>query len=104
MADERESCSARPKREYERQTVLVGARIQDGQGWHGCQIVNISVGGAKIRISRQFSTRTAVLLHIDNFGQFSGTIVWQHAEEAGVKFNHDMAEIAEAVMGLAMYG
>jgi len=104
MIAEQGSSSTHYEREYERQTVLVEARIQDGQEWCDCRIVNISVGGAKLRTSRQLNTGTSVLLHIDHFGQFSGTIVWQHTDEIGVKFTHNTAEIAEVVMGLAMYG
>ena len=104
MTPDQESSSTQQTREYARQTVLVEARIQDGDEWHDCRIVNISVGGAKLQISRQLTPNAAVLLHIDHFGQFSGTIVWQRTEELGVKFTHNPAEIAEVVMGLAMYG
>ena len=104
MIAEQWTCNAHDKRKYERQTVLVEAKIQDGRAWHDCRIVNISVGGAKLRINRQFITGAAVLLHIGHFDQFSGTVVWQQTDEMGVKFTHDTTEIAEVVMGLAMYG
>lgn len=91
-------------REHGRRDVLVDARILYGEGWHDCRIVNISVGGAKLLIGHRLDPGAVVLLHIGNFGQFSGTVVWQHAEELGVKFTHDPADIADVVMGLAMYG
>jgi len=104
MIPDRDNNGAQHAREHERRTILVEARILDGEEWHDCRIVNISVGGAKLLIGRQFNHGTSVLLHIGNFGRFSGTAVWQNSEELGVKFTHDPAEIAEVVMGLAMYG
>ncbi|MEI6305309.1 MAG: PilZ domain-containing protein [Deltaproteobacteria bacterium] len=92
------------KREYDRKEVLVETRILDGKEWHDCRIINISVGGVKLRISGNFSQGGEVLVNIGHFGEFSGSIAWQNSEELGVRFTHNPAEIAEVVMGLAMYG
>jgi len=83
---------------------MVEARIRDHAEWHDCRIVNISAGGAKLRIERRFEQGADVQLHIGQLGQFSGTVVWQHSEELGVKFTHDPAEMADVIMGLALYG
>jgi len=92
------------QREYERREVLVETRIFDGDKWHECRIVNISVGGAKFSISGPFIQNGALLVSIGGFGEFSCVVAWQTSEGLGVKFTHNPAEIAEVVMGLAMYG
>jgi hypothetical protein len=91
-------------REHERRDVLVEARIMDGAVWHNCRIINISVGGAKLRIAGRFHQGEMVRLQIASFGVFSGVVSWQRSEEIGVKFTHDPFEMADVVMGLAMYG
>jgi hypothetical protein len=91
-------------REHERRDVLVEARIMDGTVWHDCRIINISVGGAKLSIGCEFRQGSMVRLQIASFGEFSGIVSWQRSEEVGVKFTHDPAELADVVMGLAMYG
>ncbi|MDD5286428.1 MAG: PilZ domain-containing protein [Desulfuromonadaceae bacterium] len=91
-------------RQYDRKEVLVEARIMDDEGWHDCLIINISVSGAKLRIGFQFSQGDTVRLQIGNFGEFGGVVTWQNSQEIGVKFIHDPSELADVVMGLAMYG
>lgn len=91
-------------RAHARRTVLVAGRILEGEEWRPCEIINVSAGGAKIRIDHQVSPGTVVRLEIGPFGHFNGTIAWQQGEEVGLKFSHDPAEMAEVVIGLAMYG
>ena len=91
------------QREYERKEVLVETRIFDGEEWHDCKIVNISVGGAKLSISNTFIQSGNTLVSIGGFGEFGVMIAWQNSEQLGIKFTHNPAEIAEVVMGLAMY-
>lgn len=100
----RESTAAHDQRAYERRTVLVAARIHDGEEWHECRIVNISLGGAKLRTGRRIDPGATVLLDIERFGRFSGTVVWRHSEELGITFTHNPDEVADMVMGLAIYG
>jgi hypothetical protein len=89
---------------YERKTVRMVARILDGGQWYDCQIMNISVGGAKVRFDRRFGQGASVRLEIGSLGQYGATVAWQSSEELGVRFNHDPLEMADVVMGLAMYG
>ena len=92
------------RREHERREILTKAKILDGQDWHDCLIINISVRGAKIRIESQFLQGGEVRLQIGNFGDFGGVIAWHNAREIGITFTDDPLEMADVVMGLAMYG
>ena len=92
------------RRKYERRTILFDARLREDGPWQACRILNISAGGAKLLISSDINHGAIVSLEIGSFGQFSGTVVWTDREEVGIKFSHDPTEIAEVLMGLAMYG
>jgi PilZ domain len=92
------------KRRHARQAILVEARIMAGEEWHVCRIFNVSAGGAKLQIYHRFVQGSQVRLQIGSFGEFDGTVAWQHGEELGVKFSQSPAEMAEVVIGLATYG
>lgn len=92
------------RRKYERRPILFDARIMEGGQWQDCRILNMSAGGAKLIVSRNINHGAIISLELGIFGQFSGTVVWTDREEVGIKFSHDPAEMAEVLMGLAMYG
>jgi len=93
------------RRNYERRTVLVEARLMEGGQWRECRILNISAGGAKLLAAPSINGEgMPALLEIGSFGQFGCAVVRQNGEEVAVKFTHDPAEMQEVVMGLAMYG
>lgn len=91
-------------REYERSEVLFEARIKNGGLWHDCLIINVSVKGAKLKIDSKFHQGENVRLEIGNFGEFGGVVAWQNSQEVGVRFIHNPSELADVVMGMAMYG
>ena len=89
------------KRKDTRETILSQAKILVDGEWLECRILNISTGGAKLRIDRHVNHGIAVTLQIGGFGQFGATVAWQQSGEIGVKFTHDAIEIAGVIMGLA---
>jgi hypothetical protein len=92
------------QRMFERQPILVEARIQGESCWYDCRISNISTGGAKLQVDQQIAHGEMVCLKIGDFGEFSATVCWQQSRELGVKFTHDPLEMADVVIGLATYG
>lgn len=92
------------RRVHERRTILFDARLRKDGQWQDCRILNMSAGGAKLLVNSNINHGATVSLEVGNFGQFSGTVVWTDREEVGIKFSHDPTEIAEVLMGLAMYG
>ena len=92
------------RRGHERRDILSRTKILDCQQWHDCPIINISICGSKIRIDSDFRQGGEVRLQIGNFGDFGGVIAWHNAREIGITFTDDPLEMADVVMGLAMYG
>jgi len=91
-------------REYERSEVLFEARIKCGDFWRDCLLINLSVTGTKLKINSSFSQGEKVCLEIGNFGEFGGVVAWQNSQEIGVRFFHNPSELADVVIGMAMYG
>jgi hypothetical protein len=90
-------------RAHERVTSLAEARIGADAHWQDCRLINISVGGARVRLTEPLEIRHPTL-EIAGFGRFRTVVAWHTGDEIGVKFDHDPAEIAEVVVGLATYG
>ena len=54
---------------------------------HACTVVDLSPGGANIDCSGpELATGTQVVLYINSFGRFEGSVVRREGETAGVKF------------------
>ncbi|HAK88956.1 MAG: hypothetical protein A2077_00305 [Nitrospirae bacterium GWC2_46_6] len=99
----REEESEHHRRQHDRRNVLLKAGIiMEGQRYD-CSILNISTGGAKVQAVFPAGKGRIVQLEIGDFGLFSGTVVWRTDREMGIEFDHDPAEIAEVIIGLAVY-
>lgn len=91
-------------RGHARKTVLVHGRLQCEGVWQPCEVVNVSVGGAKLRVFGIYCPDQELSLEIKACGQFPGVVAWVRGDEVGVKFSGDPLEIAEALIALATHG
>ncbi len=90
-------------REFDRKDVLFAANLVVGDNKIDCEIINMSFGGAQVRVSRSLKARAEVTLEIDPFGTFAMEVRWCRKPDAGLKFKDDSAKVAELVMALATY-
>ncbi len=90
-------------REFERKDVLFSAKLVVGDEKIECHIVNISFGGAQVRVLRSLKARAEVTLEIAPFGVFCTEVRWCKKPDAGLKFNEDSSKVAELVMAIATY-
>jgi hypothetical protein len=90
-------------RQHDRKDVLFAARLQDGDTDVGCEITNISFGGAQIRSRKTLARGKVVVLDIDPFGKFEVEVRWVDGGDVGVKFKDDPAKVGELVMAIATY-
>lgn len=91
-------------RGHARQTVLVAGRLLCEGQWQPCEVVNVSVGGAKLRVLGIYCPDLEMTLEIKACGQFPGVVAWVRGDEVGVKFSCDPLETAEALIALATHG
>ena len=91
-------------REYARRAVLVAGRLLCDGVWQACEVVNLSAGGARLRVLGIYCPGQELCLEIGPCGQFPGVVAWVRGEEIGLRFSCDPAETAEALIALAMHG
>lgn len=93
------------KRKHTRKPVAFASEILfDGRDVP-CKIINISVGGAKLKIEqeRENNYPQAAVLDISPFGRFTITVIWQSGEHMGVKFHDTPDKMAEVLIAMAVY-
>ena len=90
-------------REHERKDVLFGARLYAGKDGMDCEIINISFGGAQVRVGGALNKGDMVVLKMEPFGSFNMEVRWFDGKDAGVRFDDDPAKVAELVMAIATY-
>jgi len=76
-----------------RRAVLWTGKVEFGDYVFECQIWNISLGGAKIRVGLPLLPGSQVTLLLDRFGTFRGKVVWQDDRSLGLHFDADPAII-----------
>lgn len=90
-------------REFERKDVLFAAHLHNGEDVLDCEIVNISFGGAQVRVKELLDYGESVTLDIDPFGKFNMEVRWVDSDNAGLKFDDERSKVAELVMAIATY-
>lgn len=92
-------------RRYDRTELRLRAEVASFGRALECRLVNISAGGAKLRlaIGDSLPEGARVELVLDSFGRFPATVIWSVAEHLGLQFLVPSEEMAETVMGLAVY-
>jgi len=91
-------------RGHARHTVLVAGRLWSGKESQTCEVVNVSVGGAKLRVFDIYSKDQELVMEIKSCGKFPGVVAWVRGDEVGLHFTGDASEIAEALIALATHG
>lgn len=93
-------------RQHERQsTALSGAIRADGSDAapKNCEIVDLSPGGARIKIYTCLEKGAVVFLQIEEMGEYEVGIAWFRRPMAGLNFNVAPEIMTEVVMAIAMY-
>ena len=68
-----------------------------GDQFVDCVVLNISVGGAKIRVTGPVTgipvdTAAPIRLQIERIGEFSGRVVWHNGTTMGIQFHDQLRE------------
>ena len=91
------------ERAHDRKDVLFAANLLIGEQKVACEIINISFGGAQVRVSKPLKSGEKMTLEIDPFGFYDMEVRWCRKPDTGLKFNDDQAKVAELVMAIATY-
>jgi pilus assembly protein CpaF len=69
-----------------RKTCFWSGRLETERGDFDCRVVNMSPGGAKLKVSEFFQIDEAVKLIVPRFDPFSGAVRWQRNGCIGIQF------------------
>jgi hypothetical protein len=89
------------RRDSRRSSVLHAARLLAGHDVCECEVLNISEGGAKVRVNGRAPLDNTVTLSIDELGDFVTEVVWRKDEELGLRFVGESANYIAALMQIA---
>ena len=91
------------KRRQERDEVSLKAELTyQGQSVKG-DVMNISIGGAQVRIKDGFSADGLLILDLGNFGALPCRVAWTNKQLYGLEFVGDQTDIGETLMALASF-
>ena len=74
------------KRKHPRRAVLWSGKLQFGKYQFDCQIWNVSLLGAKVKVGLPLKEGSTVELMMDKFGSLKGEVKWQHDGSLGLQF------------------
>jgi hypothetical protein len=78
------------QRKFKRKPVLYGARLETSTGAYDCITLDLSLGGAKLRLSAVVDIpKQPVVLVLDRFGVLQAEIAWQRPGLIGLRFTEE---------------
>ena len=90
-------------RQFERHDTSLSAMIvHDGHSF-ACQMVNVSVSGARVHAEQRFAPGLRLKMAIYPFGEFACQIVWQKDRNLGVKFLEPEAVMAGVIQAMVLF-
>ena len=85
---------------HPRRSVYVTARVISKDRTEDCEILNVSVGGAKIRVAADSEISGMVTLSVENKGNFPAKVAWRNGALAGLEFMGDSEDSSRLVWEL----
>jgi hypothetical protein len=82
------------RRRFERSAVLWEAAILDGDRADGCVVLNVSEGGALLRVLDPFACATTLNIEISRVGTLAAEVTWRGVDAVGVAFKDTPREVA----------
>lgn len=91
------------RRRHERYPLMIEAGVLIGGEALGAAVIDLSAGGAKLRLRGAEVLQTddladSIILHIPRFGGFEGRIVWKDDDYVGLMFNEDHKTLVNLVL------
>jgi hypothetical protein len=87
------------QRRHKRKPVLWSARVESETGTAPCIILDLSLGGARLRVPPQAKANQPVTLVIDRFGAINAVVAWCHSGEMGLRFTDAPEQVANIIGG-----
>ncbi len=88
------------RQQHPRHSTQCSGKFYAGDREVDCEILNISVGGAKVRLAEPVETNSEVRVRIDRVGEFSGRVAWCKGTILGIEFHEELSELARIIEDL----
>ncbi len=85
------------RRETTRVEVCLPGSVAIGNQVVDCELINLSLTGAKLIITKDFQIGSPAFLQIHDLGEFPGEIIWRYNDKVGFAFSWEHAEIAKVI-------
>jgi hypothetical protein len=90
--------TSRAMREHARSAVFWSGAVRGGRENVECVVLNMSPGGAKIRLLKRFTgDGSPVILHVDRLGGYTCEVIWTEGNTMGLRFLRDPKQIANEI-------
>ncbi len=90
-------------REFERHTFVSTAELLLGDRKMPCEVCNLSLGGAMVRVGKPLPQGRALTLSMEPFGKLAATAVWNRDDTSGIKFTDSAEVVGEVLAAMAIY-
>lgn len=92
-------------RRYPRKNMFFSASLASREDRSVCDILNMSAGGARIRLDDQITGigQPGLVLTIDDYGDIPARLVWQNGYDVGLKFDGDPRRLHDQTMAMALF-
>jgi hypothetical protein len=94
-------------RQHARQSVTLTGKLRLGEHVDapsiGCEVQNLSVGGAKIKVVDHVDPSSPVVLDIAPFGRYEADLAWVRHPLIGIRFRDPPEVMAELMTALALH-
>jgi len=81
------------RRRFRRKSVILASTLVTARGAVQCVVLDLSLGGARIRFPEKLEPLEQVTLVFAKFGRFPGHVVWRNGADAGLQFSDPPDEI-----------
>jgi hypothetical protein len=95
--------TAHEKRRTLRRKVIWAARIGCALGERACTVLNISRGGAAVKLDVTLAPCADVQLQVPGIGRLPAWVAWSNHDRAGIRFG-DLSEALAAALDQALRG
>jgi hypothetical protein len=85
--------NASNRRVFRRRSVLWPAKINVGNHEFSCQVWNLSLGGARVRVDVPLRVGAEVTLSVMSRSAIPAVIAWTEEEALGLDFHADVEEV-----------
>jgi len=80
------SKGSRENRDFRRRSVLWPGKLAVGKHELSCQVWNLSLGGARVRIDLPIQEGTELKLNVAGRGEIDAVVAWSHDGSLGLDF------------------